>query len=747
MASKKQRKRKQKARRQAAQTPTEGFSPLHALDLEQQGRLLRVRNEATVEDLAGFRESLLATRPDLEARVSVTRDRLLEILRSVDPADLVARASLMYLSFDPNTYLESEDDHSPSHIEYLALQALKVGLDSSSSAHPGEAVKLTSEAIDLVRTLFSDTQTRLMLLSLEASDPEREPITEYQLRARQNSLVVRGTGYSEHLERVIAGCFGALDELCMRVLGFTARDAMSIHAGVCELITDRVNEQKAQAPERIAETTRELKRARRSGTSERFPGWLLDLPPSRAKAEIAAMVQSWIFLDSRSLAVFTADEVADMTGIQSEVVRSYLEAFVCEPTEFDEQHHGYPSGAHPLTTKPILRVGDGFLIPVTRTMLEAIRPRMEDLLREDPSARETYLRHRGKFVEDEASRLLAYAFPDSCSWTNLEWHSETDESELDALVDCGELAIRLQCKSGRVTAPSRRGAPERMLDELDKLIGEAADQHARLADALEQNGPFALGFTDDAIQALSRPLQLEAIITLDDVTTWATHAHQLRGLEILPANRSVPWILSLTDLMVVVDLLEGASLAHYLIRRQRLERDGRVFAHDELDWVGSYIAEGLFFDSYFEGEEALTQLQLFTYTEEIDAWYFTRQGIRTKNPVPKPSQEIPEPLAQLLRRLSTERPANWLLASIALLDGNSESRNRWSAGVDHIRSRVHSEGCSDVTQSSSYLGLTILVDHRVSPAVVRLRGQKYAQRKASELDLDVLSTEVVSSGG
>ena len=456
---------------------------------------------------------------------------------------------------------------------------------------------------------------------------------------------------------------------------------------------------------------------------------------AEAKAEIAAMVQSWIFLDSRSLAVFTADEVADVTGLQLEVVKSCLEAFVCEPAEFDEEHHQLPTGAHPLTTKPVLRTEDGYLIPVTRTVLEAIRPRMEDLLRQDPSAWEAYLRHRGKFVEDEASRLLANAFPDSCSWTNIEWHSETDESDLDALVDCGELAIRLQCKSGRVTAPSRRGAPERMLDELDKLIKEAADQHHRLADALEQNAPSALGLTDDVIQALSRPMQMEAIVTLDDVTTWATHAHQLRGIDILPASRPVPWILSLTDLMVVVDLLEGASLAHYLIRRQRLERDGRIYAHDELDWVGSYIFEGLFYDSYFEGEEPLTRLQLLTYTEEIDAWYFTRQGIRTENPAPKPSQEIPEPLKLLLRRLSTERPANWLVASLALLDGGDDWRNSWAEGVERIRSKVHSVGCSDMSQTFSYLGLTIYVDHQASPSTVRSQARKFAQRKATELEL------------
>ncbi|MDE0604103.1 MAG: hypothetical protein OXI18_06835 [bacterium] len=203
---------------------------------------------------------------------------------------------------------------------------------------------------------------------------------------------------------------------------------------------------------------------------------------------------------------------------------------------------------------------------------------------------------------------------------------------------------------------------------LKELVGEASEQHPRLAHALEPQAPSSMGFADDEIRALSRPLQIEAIVTLDDVTTWATQAHRLQGIEILPAERSVPWVLSLTDLMVVVELLKGASLAQYLIRRQRLERDRRIEGHDEMDWVGHYLSEGLFFDQFFEGENAPGRFKLMTYTDEIDAWYFTKQELRQRNPAPKPRQPIPEPLDQLLRRLATKRPGNWLIASVAFLE-------------------------------------------------------------------------------
>ena len=565
------------------------------------GRFAHVSNTATPEEHAEFRAGLLAAKPDIEARVSEGRERLLELLRSVDPGDIVARASLVYLSFDPNTYREWEDDRSPGHVEYLALQALAVGLDSSPTAHPAEAPQLTDEAIDLARSLFDDVSMLYALRALEESEGAHDQITDYQLKERLSSLAVRGTGYAEHHQRVIAGCFTPLDDLCKRVLGFTAENALEILVGVVELINGRVSERVAQSSERRAETIRELKRARKSGSSETLPGWLLKLPPNEAKTHIASMVQAWTFLDSRSLALFTAEEVADATGLSLEVVKSFLDAFVCEPAEFDEEFHGLPSGAHPLTAKPVLRVGDGYLIPVLRTVLETIRPRMEDLLSKDRNAWQKYVRHRASSSSKKQrgssparSRVHARGpalggVPKPTRAILMDWWT------------AATWPYGLQCKSGRITAPARRGAPERMLEELGELVGEAAEQHARLAQALELESPSSLGFADDETRALSRPLQIEAIVTLDEVTTWATQAHRLQGVEILPAERTVPWVLSLTDLMVVVDLLEGSSLAHYLIRRQRLERDRRIEAHDELDWVGHYLAEGLFFRSVLRG--------------------------------------------------------------------------------------------------------------------------------------------------
>jgi hypothetical protein len=265
--------------------------------------------------------------------------------------------------------------------------------------------------------------------------------------------------------------------------------------------------------------------------------------------------------------------------------------------------------------------------------------------------------------------------------------------------------------------------------DIGSLIADAAEQHRRLTVAIADEGAQAIGFTQTQARALKAPLQFEVIVCLDDVTTWATQTHELRTIDALPTDRPVPWVISLTDLMAVVDLLDGARLIHYLVRRQRLERLGRVEAHDELDWVGNYLFEGLFFDHFLLGEDAFDRFRLNTYTEAIDSWYFSRAG-QTSVEFPQPTQDVPPNLSAFLVRLERERPSHWTLASIALLDGDDVSRQTWNSSIEHIRERVTQEGWSNASQVfNNRYGLTLYVDKRMRYASLAGTLMEYGRTK------------------
>lgn len=706
------------------------------------GRFISMRGTLSPEEHAEQVAALIASAGDVKRDQANLRAQLLEILQASDSVDLVARASLTYLQMDPDTYKEWESDRSPAHVEYLALQTLGASLPSAERrVHPGEAARLTFDALETVRELFRLTSFLLVIESIKARrDRPGDTTGEYALRARLESLAIRGVGYPEHLERILHGCLDPFDQRCREALGFTASDALVLTYGIADLLSDRVEPRWREAAAGRSELLRGLKKARRrrgrnvGKDDPLYPRWLLDLPPPQARLHIGGLALSWLFADARSLALLTAEELAARCSLEVPACEAFLSAFTCPRELFRPEHHGLPGGPHPLTTRPILQVEGGFILPVGSALIEAIRPRMEDLLREDARVWDRYVEVRSHWLESEAVHLLSSALPGSKAWQGLAWRSSVDGSDLDGLVAGDDIAIRIQCKAGRLTAPARRGAPQRMWRDIGELIEAAAKQHATLDAALKREGAASIGFSDEQSKALTRPLQFEAIVCLDDVVVWATETHKLREVGVLPADRHVPWVLSLMDLMVVVDILGGAELAHYLVRRQRLERDGRVAAHDELDWLGHYLAEGLYFDRHFEGSQAPGQVRLLSYTDAIDAWYFTRAGIR-EVPAPKPAQEIPSNLAWLVRRLERERPRHWVLAAVALLDGDQRSRNLWDDSIAHMRDRVAGAGWSNASQLfDKRLGVTLYVDMRTPWPAIRFRIADYCRKKAEEVD-------------
>jgi hypothetical protein len=293
---------------------------------------------------------------------------------------------------------------------------------------------------------------------------------------------------------------------------------------------------------------------------------------------------------------------------------------------------------------------------------------------------------------------------------NIPWASKDDSSDLDGLVWSDDFAVRLQCKAGRIRQSSRRGAPRSLETDIRKLITDASNQHIALYAALVEQSATEIGFTPEQGEALAATIQFEVIVCLDEVTVWATESRRLQDAGHLPSERVPIWVVSLSDLMAVTDLLQGAQLVQYLLRRRRLELDGRITTHDELDWVGNYISQGLYFGDFTNGNKEYDVIFLSSFTDEIDAWYNSELGLLNES-VPKPSQPIPVALERLIGTLSRQRPKHWIIASVGLLDGSSGFREKWNHSIPMVEQRAISRGASNVSLiSDGRIGLSYYVD-------------------------------------
>lgn len=295
MSKSKQARRALQRGRKAGPGEPDDFAELPFGYMARWGRFIVQQGMLSAEEHAEMVNAFLEGAPDVTREQESRRARLLEILDEADSVDLLARAGLTYMQIDPDTYKEWESDRSPAHIEYLALQALGAGLSAPKDIDPMRAAQLTGEAIDIVREMFESAS---MLLMIDAVRAHRErpddPTIEYALRTRLQSLGVRGTGYAEHLIKVIHGCFDLFDQQCRELLGFTATEALTLTYGIADLISARIEPIQRQMAATHAEILGQLKRERRRRNrgDRHFPDWMLDLPPTAPRGTSQCLQRS-----------------------------------------------------------------------------------------------------------------------------------------------------------------------------------------------------------------------------------------------------------------------------------------------------------------------------------------------------------------------------------------------------------------------------------------------------------------------
>jgi hypothetical protein len=104
--------------------------------------------------------------------------------------------------------------------------------------------------------------------------------------------------------------------------------------------------------------------------------------------------------------------------------------------------------------------------------------------------RGAYAKVRANYLETRVAEAFRAKFPNAKVYRGSKFRERPDdpkEYENDILVVVDTTAIIVECKSGRVDPPARRGAPDRLADTFDDLIAAASTQALRFANFLRAN--------------------------------------------------------------------------------------------------------------------------------------------------------------------------------------------------------------------------------------------------------------------
>jgi hypothetical protein len=391
----------------------------------------------------------------------------------------------------------------------------------------------------------------------------------------------------------------------------------------------------------------------------------------------------------------TTDELEALTGLPRPRIESFLGAF---STEFG-QPEASPSftGHHMLRTLPIIHDGSGhYLCSYVGNLLLALRPRCEEALKpadEVPTAAarwERYNRHRTLYVESRAAELLTSALRPESAWANVVYDlGEADVFELDGLLVLDSVALVIEAKAAALSAPARRGAPDRLRRDVERVLQEASDQLRRFHMAVQKLSPLSLRSADGTSMDFKAEDVTEAfsvVVTLDDFSGVGPTVWELAAAGLLDVPDPLPWIVSLHELEIICDLVEyAAMLPHYLLRRRRLNELKLLHAADELDLFIFYLEHGLYFDE-MAATERPDAIRIQSMTDDLDAYYMWKRGHRRAK-AEKPHQRMHPRFREIIRALDDQRLSGFVDVSGALLSMPDKDRQSFAQRYAEMRRR------------------------------------------------------------
>lgn len=726
VASKAQRKRATKRRKQ-----DRGVA-LSDVNVEELPGALR----HVLEAANGF-EQYLFSQPSPEAAVAATTEavrdaaqRIADLAAPFDVFDVLESVRLNELTADPETYQETEHAGSAAVVEIvaavLAARGKRAGTARDADGHRARPDATIEEILDAAREAVA-AGSMLVIARVIAEHGHDGALS---LGSVLREVFVRNLSYPHMVDDTLAGLFDepTVAAACSEVLGWNVLQARVIFGAVQDLHQGDWQRRMASFAQFATLAMQEMRRAEQAGA---WPP-TGDAPTVGADYEVGEEVraravaffdEAWA--DPGDAGLFDLEAISDACSVDVDTVMSVLSAFALPLEERDvgDAALEFFAGRSPFRTTPILDDGAGSRCVVHHGLLgPAIKERVEGLLKGSPKEWNIYASHRGRYLEEEALRLLAGMLPGAVVHSGFEYFvpdpqaasPQTDPAsftklvEGDGLLVVDDVAVIVEAKSGALSPLARTGDPKRLEADLRKIVTEAAAQADRLRERIVVDGGIRL--RDGSWLDLAGVREIHSVgVSLEDLSGIATVTSHVVAAGLLP-HGNLPWTVSLHDLRIVTEIVDRPpELLLYLRRRTEPDVTRKFHAVDELDffleflWTGLYIEpnpDDVFAELPQFGEPSVAvrrryKAQRWTFltsrTDALDAYYFHQTGDRV-TPSPKPTMNAQSDLLLLVDALVAQQAPGWLSMTATILDASGPTQRQWSGHAAELLERTARDG-------------------------------------------------------
>lgn len=638
---------------------------------------------------------------DLRQQAPEILTRELEAIRTLiagrDSYDVIELIRQYTMPITLAGFNESENGGKSIALEIVGIIASTNRQRASEISDPPDAGRPATSAIIPHLVDHAQNIARLgswLAFSTLDSESSNQPLSRLAVLLRSYEMGARNKQYVSIYNDIASKILesGPISRPLRSTIGFDFRDVRK----VSDAIEGTYSEGRLVRLERLAQIAAEWKE---SGES----------PPE--VVEEGQRLTTELFFSPGESASLSFEDVSRASSLETETVEKVLEFFSIELSDGDA--HGllwsYVNGRNPLGGRGLLRDMEGrHIILMEAIPKDHVRPRLEEAIKGTPQWSK-YGKYRDARMEDFALETLSSCLMNAPSFKGFKYYAPEDGFDTSVLDrDCSDrtrvaklvegdglfliedVAICVEVKAGALTSRARAGYADRVAADLKKTILDAASQANRLRELIARNE--GLWLEDETWYDLSGVREIHSLVVcLDDFGPLAIATDALVRADLLP-HASIPWIVSLHDLVVMAKLVSPAELLVYL-RRRTDRRAALMFeATDELDLIMWFLSGGFYFEH--DPEEVarahpavggptksarrrhandLVPTRVSTLTDPLDAWMYFEEGL-SDVAASKPTFNCRPEIAELVRSMQARGVPGWFRFGADLLGLSSEAQ-------------------------------------------------------------------------
>src|SRR5579875_1341933 len=634
--------------------------------------------------MSNFDDVLKKINTKASAEVQRNFSRLATTVHKLDPIKLLSQLTVTFLIVPVNEFVDESSDTAQwaRYVEFLAGYLL-------SMKYPQRA-KMNVDGKDIERVekqLDKYFQSIATYLSTSTASLDSEKDLEMVIAsAKIHSLFVRGESYPHLLRETAQSIYTPHNDWFVNHLGFTITDAVTLSDAIIAEYNRRINEEKQSCQERARLYVDELI----SKGEEK----------EENRQELETMVGIYYYFgNSDAILSFTLDDLVRFSGKPKEVCESFLKRLSQPfgykkplfPTAFSDPYSA-PWDFNTLYERPIILHENKYFVPVPSLFSEVLLQTFYyDLIADDGYWKGPGEKKYGAWLEQKTAECFKRIFPASEVYLNPLYPN--GEELCDVLILHDRKVIIVQCKTKRLNFNSRIGKDIASIkSDLKKGVKASFEQAIRARDYLLSKPFPTIIVSEGEIEIDSGQLSeiFPVSVTLEGYQNLTTRLANTNPALKLFTDNQYPWAISLFDLSIVTELLETPPMFfHYVQRRLGVEKTNFQLMADEIDLLGFYFSQGLFFetDEFAEIDGA----GLTGFSEDIDRYMFEKY-VSGMNPQ-KPQQQMPAQFREYLQTIENMESSYKTDCAIRLLDLGSEGRELFINAVERAKEgTVHDGG-------------------------------------------------------